>query len=153
VNLAEGTTLSFLAGGTYTHDVTVAGDPTFDTNGNTVTENGQITDATPGPPPGEVLVTGGGTLGLGNDTHNHSGGTKVIEDSTVSVAADGDLGATSGGVTLGDATTSGTLATTNDLTSARDITLGAGGGSVDVADGTTTTLTGAITGGHTLTKT
>jgi autotransporter-associated beta strand repeat len=49
VNLAEGTTLSFLAGGTYTHDVTVTGDPIFDTNGNTVTENGQITDG--GSPP------------------------------------------------------------------------------------------------------
>ena len=37
VNLAEGTTLSFLAGGTFTHDVTVTGDPIFNTNGNTVT--------------------------------------------------------------------------------------------------------------------
>jgi autotransporter-associated beta strand protein len=49
VNLAEGTTLAFTAGGIYTHDVTVTGDPIFDTNGNTVTENGQITDG--GSPP------------------------------------------------------------------------------------------------------
>jgi fibronectin-binding autotransporter adhesin len=154
VNLAEGTTLSFLAGGTYTHAITVAGDPTFDTNGNTVTENGQITDATGGPPPGEVLVTGGDTLVLGNALNSYSGGTTVIAGSTVSVAVDGDLGATSGGVALGDATTAGTLATTGSFSSGRTLTLAAGGGTVDTtAAGVTTELSGQVTGTGLLTKT
>ncbi len=150
VNLAEGTTLSFTTGGTYTHDVTVTGDPIFDTNGNTVIENGQITDGG-SPPSGEVVVTGGGTLVLGNANNSYSGGTKVIEGSTVSINNNGDLGALTGGLTLGDTTTSGTLATGN-LSSGRLITLGAGGGRVDVADGTTATLSGAIGGAGGLTK-
>ncbi len=152
VNLAEGTTLSFTAGGTYTHDVTVTGDPIFDTNGNTVTENGQITDGG-SPPPGEVVVTGGGTLVLGNAANSYSGGTTVIEGSTVSVAADGDLGAAAGGVTLGDATTGGTLATTASFDSARDGDAGDGGGTVDTAGGVTTGLSGDHGGAGALTKT
>ena len=151
VKLAEGTTLSFLAGGTYTHDVTVTGDPIFDTNGNTVTENGQITDGG-SPPAGEVVVTGGGTLVLGNASNSYSGGTRVIEGSTVSVAADGDLGAASGGVILGDATTGGTLATTVGFDSARTVTLENGGGTVDTAGGVTTGLSGQVTGAGKLTK-
>ncbi len=154
VALGNGTTLDFTAGGTYTHAITVAGDPTFDTNGNTVTENGQITDATGGPPPGEVLVTGGGTLVLGNALNSYSGGTTVIAGSTVSVAVNGDLGATSGGVTLGDATTGGTLATTGSFGSGRTLTLAAGGGTIDTtAVGVTTELTGQVTGAGLLTKT
>ena len=145
VNLAEGTTLSFIAGGTYTHDVAVTGDPIFDTNGHTVTENGQITDGS-SPPAGEIVVTGGGTLVLGNAANSYSGGTTVIEGSTVSAAADGDLGAASGGVTLGDATTGGTLATTASFDSARVVTLAVGGGTVDTANGVTTGLSGQVAG-------
>ena len=145
VNLGEGTTLSFTAGGTYTHDVTVTGDPIFDTNGNTVIENGLITDGG-SPPPGEVVVTGGGTLALGNAANSYSGGTTVIEGSTVTINDNGELGALTGGLTLGDATTSGTLATISDLASARAITLAAGGGSIDVKAATTATLSGTIGG-------
>jgi fibronectin-binding autotransporter adhesin len=152
VNLAEGTTLSFTAGGTYTHDVTVTGDPIFDTNGHTVTENGLITDGS-SPPAGEVEVTGGGTLVLGNASNSYSGGTTVIEGSTVSAAADGDLGAASGGLTLGDATTGGTLATTASFDSARTVTLASGGGTIDTAGGVTTGLSGQVTGAGALSKT
>ena len=53
----------------------------------------------------------------------------------MSVAADGDLGAALGGLTLGDATTGGTLATTASLDSARTVTLASGGGGVDTAGG------------------
>ncbi len=152
VALAEGTTLSFLAGGTFTHDVTVTGDPIFDTNGHTVIENGKITDGG-SPPPGEVVVTGGGTLVLGNAANSYSGGTTVIQNSTVSIAADGDLGAPAGGLALGDATTSGTLATTASFTSARALSLAAGGGTIDTGTGVTTTLSGIIGGAGGLTKT
>jgi fibronectin-binding autotransporter adhesin len=151
VNLAEGTTLAFTAGGTYSHDVTVTGDPIFDTNGNTVTENGLITDGG-SPPAGEVVVTGGGTLVLGNAANSYSGGTTVIEDSTVSAAADGDLGAASGAVTLGDATTGGTFATTASFDSARAVALESGGGTIDTASGVTTGVSGQITGAGKLTK-
>ena len=113
VNLGEGTTLAFTAGGVYTHDVTVTGDPIFDTNGNTVIENGLITNGG-SPPAGEVVVTGGGTLALGNAANSYSGGTKVIQGSTVTINDNGELGALTGGLTLGDTTTSGTLATISD---------------------------------------
>ena len=45
VAMAEGTTLTFTAGGTYTHDITVAGDPFFNiATGQTVTQSGLIAD-------------------------------------------------------------------------------------------------------------
>ena len=130
VALGDGTGIDFTAGGTYSHDITVAGDPTFTVGtGLTVTQSGQIAD---GATPGDVEVKGGGTLVLSNAANSYSGGTTVSEGSTLSIAASGALGA--GGLTLGDATTGGTLALTATLSSARGITLGAGGGSVDVAD-------------------
>ena len=105
------------------------------------------------PPPGEVVATGGGTLALGNAANSYSGGTTVIEGSTVTINDNGELGALTGGLTLGDATTSGTLATISTLASARAITLAAGGGSFDVKAATTATLSGTIGGAGGLTKT
>jgi fibronectin-binding autotransporter adhesin len=102
---------------------------------------------------GGLTLEGGGTLALSNAGNSYAGGTTVTGGSTLNIAADGALGAPSGGLTLGDATTSGTLATTADLSSARGITLAAGGGSFDVASGTTTTLSGIIGGAGGLTKT
>jgi fibronectin-binding autotransporter adhesin len=60
VALENGTTLAFTAGGTYSHAITVAGDPTFDVaTGQTVIQNAAIAN---GATPGEVEKTGGGTL-------------------------------------------------------------------------------------------
>src|SRR5262249_7552383 len=109
VALANGTTLDFTAGGTYPHAITVSGDPTFNiATGDTVIQTGLISDGTA---TGEIEVTGGGTLQLTNAGNSYSGGTVVKEGSTISVAASGALGNVSGDLTLGDATTSGTLAT------------------------------------------
>jgi autotransporter-associated beta strand protein len=154
VALAAGTTLDFTAGGTYAHAITVTGDPTFNiASGQTVTQIGQITDATPGPPAGEVVVTGGGTLVLSNAGNSYSGGTTVTQGSTVSIATSGALGNVNGALTLGDATTSGTLATTNSFATLRNIDLGAGGGIFDTASGVTTILSGNVGGTGSLTKT
>ena len=74
VALENGTTLAFTAGGTYSHSITVAGDPTFDVGtGLTVTQNGVIAD---GATPGEVEKTGAGTLVLGA-ANTYTGGTTV----------------------------------------------------------------------------
>jgi len=123
----------------------VAGDPSFNvTPGQTVTENGPISD---GATPGMVEVIGGGTLVLGNASNSYSGGTTVTGNSTLSINNDHELGNASGALTLGDATSGGTLVTTASVTSARDVTLGAGGGAVNVASGTVTNLSGVVTGG------
>jgi autotransporter-associated beta strand protein len=127
----------------------VAGDPTFNVGtGLSVTENDQIKD---GASAGTVEVTGGGTLQLNNATNSYSGGTKVTGNSTLVITNNLDLGNTSGGLTLGDASSGGTLSTTTGLTSGRNITLGADGGTIDVAAAQTTTLQGTISGGE-LTK-
>ena len=128
----------------------MAGDPTFNVaTGQTVTQSGQIAD---GATPGDVEVTGGGTLVLGNAANSYSGGTTVTEGSTLSIGAGGALGDVAGGLTLGDATTGGTLATTASFTTARDVSLGAGGGTIDTSGGVTTELSGDLGGAGDLTK-
>ncbi|MBN8925636.1 MAG: autotransporter domain-containing protein [Rhodospirillales bacterium] len=142
----------------------------LDTQGQTLTLNATITGQ------GQLVVTGGGTLILGqpqslslfpsqdlaslpsvesnlpfawitNPANSYAGGTVVTGGATLSIARDALLGAPSGGLTLQQ----GTLQTTATLTSARSITLGAGGGTVQtLAD---TTLSGAIGGPGGLVKT
>jgi autotransporter-associated beta strand protein len=151
--LENGTTLNYGANGFYgtnTHVITVAGDPSFNVaSGLFVTEASQITDGTT---PGSVEVTGGGTLELINSANSYSGGTTVTGNSTLLVETDSHMGAASGGLTLGDATSGGTLETFVSFTSGRKVTLGAGGGTFEVDNNTlppsTTTLTlqGVISG-------
>ena len=158
--LKDGTELDITATGAFAHAVTVAGDPTFNVaSGTTTTWTGQITD---GATAGDVEVNGGGTLALTNTSNSYSGGTVVKGGSTLLIDDDGELGATTGGLTLGNATTTGTLqlGASFDLASTRAITLGAGGGTIDT-NGFDTTIsqeiggTGALseTGGGTLTLT
>ena len=70
------------------------------------------------------------------------------------VGADGALGAAGTAVTLGDATSSGTLAidSANASSSLRPIGLGAAGGAIRAVGSTNATLSGAITGQGGLTK-
>ena len=96
---------------------------------------------------GTVRQAGTGTLVL-TGSNSYGGGT-VIESGTLSVSADANLGAASGGLTLGG----GTLATTASFVSTRTVTLTTGGGTFDVSASTTLTLSGAIGGGGSLTKT
>jgi len=145
LELDNGTTLFTTATGTFTHDVTVAGDPTFNVaSGTTTTWSGEIDD---GASAGTVEVDGGGTLALTNTSNSYSGGTVVKGGSTLLIDDDGELGYTSGGLTLGDAATSGTLQNASGfvISGTRAITLGAGGGTIDI-DGHTTLISQGITG-------
>lgn len=77
-----------------------------------------------------LVKTGGGTLSL-TGQNTYSGGTQVL-GGVLSVAGDGALGATGGGLLLDDAT----LRVTGNVygETARSVTLGAAGGAVEVMD-------------------
>ncbi|MEP9372815.1 autotransporter domain-containing protein [Mesorhizobium sp. KR1-2] len=153
------------AGGT----VTVAGIQSFDTlqfstNGYVVqdgalalgvagggtlnVDNGISTTiaSTIGDGAGAILrKVGNGTLIL-SGTNTHTGGTSLL-GGVLSVSADANLGAASGGLTFAG----GTLATTASFASSRAITLDAAG-RFDVASGTSLGLSGAIGGTGALLK-
>lgn len=80
------------------------------------------------------LTVGGTGLLTPTGTNTYTGGTTISGGATVIISADAQLGATSGGVQLGDATGNGTLELTSAaaVTSALSLTLGAGGGVLDV---------------------
>ena len=98
--------------------------------------------------------SGAGVLVL-SGTNTFSGAT-LISAGTLSIAADSALGTAPVAAALGQLTLNGgTLATTADLTlnSNRGLSLGASGGTVDVATGTTVSYGGSVAGGGALTKT
>ena len=116
-----------------------------------MTQSGEIDDG--GGTPGVVEVSGGGSFNPTNAANGYSGGTIVTDDSTLSIADDHALGASTGDLTLGDATTAGTLVVTATLSSTRDVTLEAGGGTIAPDAGVIGELGGDITGEGELTKT
>ena len=75
-----------------------------------MSQSGAIAD---GGTPGTLEISGGGRLVLTNTANSYSGGTVVIDDSTISIDDDHELGAATGGLTLGDGTSSGQLALTD----------------------------------------
>jgi outer membrane autotransporter protein len=89
---------------------------------------------------------GGGVLVLGG-ANSYAGGT-AIRGGTLRVAADANLGAASGGLSLDF----GTLETTASFASSRGVTLGEDGGAFSIAAGAQLTLDGAITGAGQLGK-
>ena len=97
-------------------------------------------------------MSGGGTFNPTNAANGYSGGTIVVDDSTLLIANDHALGASTGDLTLGDATTAGTLVVTATLSSTRDVILEAGGGTIAPDAGVTASLGGDITGAGELTK-
>jgi fibronectin-binding autotransporter adhesin len=123
---------------------------TFDSNGagNTLTVGGVISGTT-----GNLAKVGAGmlTVGIGNTytgTTTISEGTLSAGDLTVG-AGISSLGNATSAVSIGGASTAGTLLYTgaND-TMTRGITLGAGGGTVNVSTGATTLIvSGKVTGG------
>ena len=94
---------------------------------------------------GSLAKTGTGTLTLGG-ANTYSGGT-TISAGTLSVATDGNLGAASAGLTFNG----GTLANSAAISSARNVALLAGGGTVQT--GADLSLTGVVSGSGQLTKT
>ncbi|MDX8497990.1 autotransporter outer membrane beta-barrel domain-containing protein [Mesorhizobium sp. VK4C] len=95
----------------------------------------------------QLVKTDLGTLVL-KGANSYSGGT-AINGGTLQVASDGSLGAASGGLSLDG----GTLHTTDTFTSARAVSIAAGGGTFDTNALTRLTLTGTVGGAGTLTKT
>ena len=85
-------------------------------------------------------------------TNSYTGGT-AIDGGVLQVSSDANLGAASGALSFGDATLGGMLNTTAGFTSARNVTLNAGGGTIDQSAGGAVTLSGVIGGTGALTKT
>ena len=103
---------------------------------------------------GSIAMIGSGTLTL-SGANTFSGGTR-IHSGVLAVAADTNLGAAAGAVTLFGATAyvpstgagaAPILRTTADFSSARKIVFENFGGRIETDAGTTLTLTGALTGG------
>ena len=104
---------------------------------------------------GHLTIDGTGIL-TPDGTNTYTGGTTIAGGATAQISTDANLGATSGGVTLGDATTTGTLelASSSAVTSAMSLSLAAGGGILDVTASPWTFTNGITgTGGLTLTGT
>jgi outer membrane autotransporter protein len=95
---------------------------------------------------GRLLKRDTGTLIL-TGANSYSGGTTVHEG-VLQVSADNSLGAAAGGLALDG----GTLRAAAGFSSARALTVGAAGGTIDVG-ANTLTLSGTLTGTGTLTRT
>jgi autotransporter-associated beta strand protein len=98
---------------------------------------------------GSLVKVGTGTLTL-TGANNYTGGT-TLAGGVISVSNDSGLGNAAGALTF----TGGTLQVTGTsyTSMSRAITLGAGGGSIEIADAANTlTVWGAITGTGGLTK-
>jgi fibronectin-binding autotransporter adhesin len=93
---------------------------------------------------GDVAQVGGGTLTL-TATNGYQGGTNIT-DGTISVAADANLGASTGNLFFGGSISGGTLEVTGaGFSSSRAVIIGGGGGTVQVDTGALT-LSGVIFG-------
>ncbi|WP_294062682.1 autotransporter-associated beta strand repeat-containing protein [Sphingomonas sp.] len=97
--------------------------------------------------PGALTKTGTGTLTL-SGTNSYAGGTNV-RAGVVEISRDANLGAAAGPLTLD----TGTLRTTADITTARPITLAAGGGTFETTGTSALTVNSAIAGPGALAKT
>ncbi len=126
--------------------VSLAADSTLGGSGNT-TLSGTVGGGF------NMTKTGNGTLIISGV--NTNSGKTIIAGGTLSVSADAKLG-TAPGAAVADQITinGGTLATTATFTGAanRDVTIGAGGGTIDVLTGTTFTYGDIIQGAGALTK-
>ena len=118
------------------------GDVTFDTNGNTLTVTGAMTGA------GGFTKAGAGTMVLA--APNSAGGIFTVNAGTLRVSADAALGGASSLIQINNNATlqaGGTFAAT-----ARTVSLGAGGGTIDTQGNSVTFGAGNAIGGTVLTK-
>lgn len=96
---------------------------------------------------GAFEKSGDGTLIL-SGTNTHSGGT-TVSGGRLQVAADSALGGAGAGLTLDG----GSLGITGDITTTRTVSIGAGGGTIDVDAARTFGTSGGVTGTGPLAKT
>ncbi|MBW7962157.1 autotransporter domain-containing protein [Bradyrhizobium sp. BR 10261] len=97
---------------------------------------------------GSLVKTGTGTLTL-SGTNTYTGGT-TFAGGTVSVSSDADLGDLAGSLTFKGGTLQ--ISGTTFTTTARTITLGVGGGTLDIADATNNFVISQNLSGGALTK-
>ncbi len=104
---------------------------------------------------GTFVKEGSGTLKLVNEGNSYSGGT-VIKGGTVRIKSDAVLGAVPGVADADNITLDGGILKNDGpsitLDANRGITLGVGGGRIDVRGGTEITISGAISGAGSLDK-
>gem|GEM_PF-2517770 len=136
----NGGTMQVSANMTSARNVTLnSGSGIFDTNGNTLTLSGVISGS------GSLTKAGTGTMEL-TGTNTYTGGT-FFNGGIINVVQDASLGTSSGGLVF----SGGTLQTSANMASARNVTLNSGGGIFDT-NGNALTLSGVISGSGTLTK-
>lgn len=133
----NGGTLQTAASISSARGITLNGSGTFDTNGLDSSLTGVISGT------GLLVKNGAGMLNL-RGSNTYSGGT-LFNSGKIGIDSFSELG--SGGLTFNG----GTLQTQASLSSGVNITLNAGGGSIDTA-GSTSTLSGTILGVGGLTK-
>lgn len=153
LRMSDATNLLINGGGIFGNGLSIAGKSTLNAGaGQTVTWNGPIGNNGSA---GTLALTGGGTFALTNAANSYSGGTTVTGGSTVAVGKDSALGASSGTLSLGDATSTATLAINapGAFLSSRPIVIGSLGAVVDTIGGADATLGGTISGGGGITKT
>ncbi|WP_407866395.1 autotransporter outer membrane beta-barrel domain-containing protein [Phyllobacterium phragmitis] len=143
-----GTTATLLV----TSSTNYAGPMNFNTDG--VIETAPSISATLGGElsgAGRLIKDGAGKLILSDHTNSYTGGT-VLDDGTLAVAFDCNLGCADG-MPAGDLTfNGGTLQSTKTITSSRDVAIDAGGGTFLTDPNGDLTLTGQVTGTGPLVK-
>jgi len=152
IHLANATILAPGGTGAYTNNLFIGGRPLLNVGaGQSVTWAGQIADNGAA---GTLHLAGGGSLTLANAANHYSGGTVVGGGSTLTVFGDGALGAASGGIVLGDAAGTGTLAIAGaaPFVSGRAITIGSTAAIIDASASASVTLSGVVSGNGGLIK-